>query len=210
MASSEVFLLLHYTHMKPDHASPQSYIETQRQSGIADATIYQNLVASGWPEATIQQYLNPTPQAFDSNASQPAVNPSQPLDATPPTEQTGFFKGRLGRLGFLMAAVYVVAYFSIATVLALVDRSSRVITILVILMGIFGVLTTLPISISMHIRRWHDLDQSGWLTLLDLIPLIGLLASILLLILPGTPGPNRYGPAHPKSLSPKTIFGFSK
>jgi uncharacterized membrane protein YhaH (DUF805 family) len=44
------------------------------------------------------------------------------------------------------------------------------------------------------IRRLHDRDMSGWWLLLMLVPVIGSLALLVLYVLPGTPGPNRFGP----------------
>lgn len=60
-------------------------------------------------------------------------------------------------------------------------------------------------SIALSVRRFHDLGQSGWLFLVfmvvAMIPLLGFLAVIALYIwfaMPGTTGPNKYGP-DPKS-----------
>ena len=44
-------------------------------------------------------------------------------------------------------------------------------------------------------KRWHDQDCSGWWTLINLIPGIGLLATLIGNgFVRGTPGPNRFGP----------------
>lgn len=43
-------------------------------------------------------------------------------------------------------------------------------------------------------RRLNDLDQSGWLALLMLLPLINILLSLVLLFWPGSKGANRFGP----------------
>ncbi len=55
-------------------------------------------------------------------------------------------------------------------------------------------------SISVSVRRWHDLGYTGWLfllsTLLGNIPLLGALVTIGNIIwfcMPGTVGPNKYG-----------------
>lgn len=55
-------------------------------------------------------------------------------------------------------------------------------------------------GIAVAIRRWHDLDQSGWFVLLfivlNAIPYIGVISSIVNLVwfcMPGTSGPNKYG-----------------
>jgi uncharacterized membrane protein YhaH (DUF805 family) len=48
-------------------------------------------------------------------------------------------------------------------------------------------------ALSLAVRRMHDSDKSGWLLLLGIIPILGTIAVIVLLALPGTPGPNRHG-----------------
>jgi uncharacterized membrane protein YhaH (DUF805 family) len=92
-----------------------------------------------------------------------------------------------------------------------------------VLGGIWSLGTIIP-SIAVGVRRLHDTDRSGWWILLPLGPygvgivlmvmaalsgslgmvglagilmLIGLICAIVLLVfycLPGTPGPNKYGP----------------
>ncbi len=49
------------------------------------------------------------------------------------------------------------------------------------------------VQLPLIVRRLHDKDMTGWLALLIPIP-IGSLVLLILLIGPGTPGPNRYGP----------------
>ena len=75
-----------------------------------------------------------------------------------------------------------------------------------LLAGIFGLayLAIIIPAIALMVRRFHDLNQTGWLALvfilLSVIPLVGLLVSIGWLIwfaMPGTVGPNKYG-ADPK------------
>ncbi|MCK9542241.1 MAG: DUF805 domain-containing protein [Novosphingobium sp.] len=67
-------------------------------------------------------------------------------------------------------------------------------------------------TIAVTIRRLHDRDMSGWFLLLFIvlsaIPLVGILASIawlVLMVLPGTPGPNKYGP-DPKDPTSSEVF----
>ena len=55
------------------------------------------------------------------------------------------------------------------------------------------VLATLIPSLSVAVRRLHDIGRSGWFLLLALIPVIGALLLIYWLCQPGTPGPNTYG-----------------
>jgi len=48
-------------------------------------------------------------------------------------------------------------------------------------------------GLSVAVRRLHDTDKSGWLTLLGIIPFVGGIIVLILLALPGTPGQNRFG-----------------
>ncbi|MEM9181226.1 MAG: DUF805 domain-containing protein [Pseudomonadota bacterium] len=76
--------------------------------------------------------------------------------------------------------------------------------LLTAVLGLYFLAILVP-SIALGVRRFHDLDQTGWLVLVfalvGLIPLIGFLAVIAQYIwfaMPGTTGPNKYGP-DPKS-----------
>lgn len=44
-------------------------------------------------------------------------------------------------------------------------------------------------SIIIAIKRFHDMDKSGWWALLTLLPLV----SIIIIFIPGTKGSNRFG-----------------
>lgn len=48
-------------------------------------------------------------------------------------------------------------------------------------------------SLAIIVRRLHDTDKSGWLVLVCLIPLIGLVAFIVFGCTASTPGTNRFG-----------------
>ena len=65
-------------------------------------------------------------------------------------------------------------------------------------------------SLSVQVRRLHDMNRSAWWLLL-LVPPITFIGGIVLLIMsafPGTPGPNRYGPGVPRSQPDMGGFGF--
>lgn len=53
-------------------------------------------------------------------------------------------------------------------------------------------------NIAVTIRRLHDINKTGWLYLLYLIPLIGPIVLFVFFVQEGTRGPNQYGP-DPKS-----------
>jgi uncharacterized membrane protein YhaH (DUF805 family) len=68
------------------------------------------------------------------------------------------------------------------------------------LMGLYGLAVIIP-SIALFIRRLHDINQTGWiylgLVVAGFIPFINFLASIAQIVIaciPGTVGPNKYGP----------------
>jgi uncharacterized membrane protein YhaH (DUF805 family) len=52
----------------------------------------------------------------------------------------------------------------------------------------------IAVSVIMAIRRLNDLDNSGWLSLLTLVPLVNFFFGLYLLFAPGTTGRNKYGP----------------
>jgi len=59
----------------------------------------------------------------------------------------------------------------------------------------FLMLPVFGISLIVQIKRWHDLDRSGWWVLINLIPCVGFLWSFVVLgFFKGTTGPNRFGP----------------
>ena len=61
-----------------------------------------------------------------------------------------------------------------------------------LLEGIFFLATILP-TLSVGVRRLHDLDRSGWWVLLDLIPVVGWIILLIWFCIKGTDGPNRFG-----------------
>lgn len=49
-------------------------------------------------------------------------------------------------------------------------------------------------AIAVGVRRLHDRNMSGWWILLILVPLIGAIALLVLFVMRGTSGQNRFGP----------------
>ncbi len=49
-------------------------------------------------------------------------------------------------------------------------------------------------NITVTVRRLHDSDRSGWWYFISLVPLIGGLWLLILTLLDGTSGDNRFGP----------------
>ena len=62
----------------------------------------------------------------------------------------------------------------------------------IILLVVWLLVTIIPI-ISVSVRRLHDGDRTGWWWWLNLLCFVGPIILLIFYILPGTPGPNRYG-----------------
>ena len=62
------------------------------------------------------------------------------------------------------------------------------------LLAVLFVLAGIVPTWSVTIRRLHDQDRTGWLSLLTLIPYLGFLFMLIFGLWPGTEGENDYGP----------------
>ena len=61
------------------------------------------------------------------------------------------------------------------------------------------------ISFAIQVKRWHDRNKSGWMLLINFIPIIGWLwAFVELGFLKGTTGPNQYGEDPLQSIEKKS------
>jgi uncharacterized membrane protein YhaH (DUF805 family) len=115
--------------------------------------------------------------------------------------------GRIGRVRYiaytlgLSALIMLVAglvAFLLGRVLGLGDG-------LLLPLQIGAVGAVLLIQVLLTVQRCHDFDVSGWLSILFiLIPL----AAFLLWIIPGTKGPNRYGPPSEPNTTLAVIGGL--
>ncbi|MET3176661.1 UNVERIFIED_ORG: uncharacterized membrane protein YhaH (DUF805 family) [Arthrobacter sp. UYCu721] len=47
-------------------------------------------------------------------------------------------------------------------------------------------------SLALTVRRLHDVNQSGWLILLGLIPFLGAIALLVFVLLPSNPEGQRF------------------
>lgn len=98
-----------------------------------------------------------------------------------------------------------------AAMAALFEGGMSLSMIGLILYALYALAAVLP-SIAVTVRRLHDRDMSGWwylgLSVAGAIPLVGIIASLaffVLMVLPGTPGPNRFGP-DPKDPYNEDVF----
>ena len=103
--------------------------------------------------------------------------------------------GRIGRvryLGWSMALLLIslVAYGIAAGIMAASPIFGGILMIPVVIGAVV-------VSVQIGVQRLHDIGWSGWLWLLNLIPVVGSVFALLMLIVPGNQGANRYGPPPP-------------
>jgi len=121
------------------------------------------------------------------------------------------FEGRARRLEywmyhlFLMIVIVLFVVFSglmAALVGGLEGESSADTSIMPALgAGIFGVMVIIVLSvvilwssIAIQVKRWHDIDQSGWWVLINFVPFFGSICTLVVNgFFPGTEGKNRFG-----------------
>jgi uncharacterized membrane protein YhaH (DUF805 family) len=63
--------------------------------------------------------------------------------------------------------------------------------------GMFSALTTLILllpTLTVTMRRLHDIDRPGWWILIVVIPIGGMIMLVIMTCRRGTEGPNRFGP----------------
>ena len=122
------------------------------------------------------------------------------------------FKGRMNRLPFWMiyVGITIFQYLSFVIINSLFPettaegQAAQQLTpmqlasyIGLIVVNIIIIWTYIAISV----KRLHDRDQSGWWLLVGIIPLLGQLwYFIVVMLLPGTAGENRFG-SNPREAS---------
>ena len=113
------------------------------------------------------------------------------------------FKGRASRSEFwkfaiFMAIVTLVLYLPLIVTGGqtgeLTSGLNTLVLVSLLAVGVFMLVTVIP-YLAVLVRRLHDTDRSGWWYWIALVPFVGGLVLLVLLVLPGTPGDNRFGPA---------------
>ena len=99
------------------------------------------------------------------------------------------FRGRAGRPEYWWFFLFTVVVWIATGWIPYIDNIVRLLFLLPLL--------------AVGARRLHDIGMTGWWLLLALAIIIGWIPLLTMLLLPGTPGPNRYGPA-PRQPAPDT------
>lgn len=143
---------------------------------------------------------SPTSANSNQNHQQSQVNSTQSNQYKTNTNEENIFKqfftditsfnfnGRMNRAKYWKFAFIGIGFIMVlGFVLGLVGIGSEV---LYNLIGLVYAILTLPFTV----RRFHDLNKSGWWTVLCLIPVICIIPNIYIGFFKGTDGPNQYGP----------------
>lgn len=106
---------------------------------------------------------------------------------------------RIGRLRYISRAFTfgVISYFLLAILFSIALNTSGIIAAVFWVLFTAAIIGLITLSVIFGIQRLHDLDQSGWLILLNFIPLANIVMAIFLIFVPGTQGSNKWGPKPP-------------
>lgn len=103
-----------------------------------------------------------------------------------PWRKYATFTGRAGRTEFW---VFYLANILIGAILSQVGNNGQEYSPVEL---VFYLAILLP-SLAVAARRLHDIGRSGWWQLLSLIPVVGSIALLVMCVLPGHEGANKFG-----------------
>jgi uncharacterized membrane protein YhaH (DUF805 family) len=96
--------------------------------------------------------------------------------------------GRIGRARYIVYSIVLsLLIMSLAGLATALLGPAGVAVMAVAYIGL------IVVSIMLTIQRSHDFNMTGWFSLLALVPLV----NMIFWFIPGTDGPNRYGPKTP-------------
>ena len=125
--------------------------------------------------------------------------PELSLDKTPQAHYATLdpfgFSGRIGRLRLLAWNMVITLIAMAASLLALL--ATKLSPTLGITVCATLAIAYFLIRLRISAQRLHDLNWSAWMLLLHLVPVANLVLTLMMLLMPGTPGPNRFGPPPP-------------
>ena len=106
------------------------------------------------------------------------------------------FSGRRNRKSYLLYALAVLGLWCVLTFLLIVPAASGSDTG-VGLMSVIAAIFFIPTVISSWAvggQRCRDFGWTAWAVLLTMIPYLGFVFAIIMMVIPGNLGDNRYGP----------------
>lgn len=117
------------------------------------------------------------------------------------------FEGRIRRMEYFLSSIIalfvlsIVYFMCFAAFFLSIEASSITGSVVGGLVGVAAYVAGVWFGLAQGVKRLHDLDKSGWMILLFLVPIVGTVFALYLLFADGTVGPNRYG-EDPKNRTP--------
>ncbi|NCE88865.1 DUF805 domain-containing protein [Pseudomonas sp. L13] len=193
-------------------------VALKRDLSRSDAETYLTALHNAGVDARIEEEqavafsLAETHETNSSTPDRAAASPYAPPRAAVGDDLPEFatlkvftIHGRIGRLRYLawtlaLTVAMLVAAGIISTVGFAVATASPTIAIIIgSLLGFALFVALVVVSVQIGVQRLHDLGWSGWLYLLNLVPLVNSVFPLLLLVLPGNTGANQYGAPPPRN-----------
>ncbi|MEX6501813.1 DUF805 domain-containing protein [Pseudomonas zhanjiangensis] len=138
-----------------------------------------------------------TPQAAGA-ANSPYASPQSAVgEVLPEFGELEVFsiEGRIGRLRYLAwSLVLMLAGLALLGVASMGLAISQIVGGILLALVVIGMVV---VSVQIAAQRLHDIGWSAWLWLLNLVPVVGGVFALLLLVVPGDSGANRFGPPPP-------------
>lgn len=137
-------------------------------------------------------------ESFLGVGPEPSNESRGPATARLSTSQVLFsFKGRIGR-GTLWAVWGCMFVASLLVALINQALATSVSPEAPLLLVVPYVLFACCVGLALQVKRWHDLEYTGWITAFAFVPFVNLVyllvAFVYLGCIEGTRGPNKYGP----------------
>jgi uncharacterized membrane protein YhaH (DUF805 family) len=105
------------------------------------------------------------------------------------------FSGRRNRMSYFLLYLGWMAIAFLGVVLSvLLTPKGRNSSAIVFLIGMLFIIPAGLSNLAASTQRCRDIGWKGWAILITAIPLVGTIFALVLLFMPGTVGPNQYGP----------------
>jgi uncharacterized membrane protein YhaH (DUF805 family) len=103
------------------------------------------------------------------------------------------FNGRARRKEYWMFSLFHLLVFLVLELTGFALLKSGIGIAFLVLVFVYAMAAIIP-SLSVGVRRLHDIGKSGWWMFIGLIPFIGGLILFIFTVLDSDPGMNEYGP----------------
>lgn len=106
------------------------------------------------------------------------------------------FEGRASRSEYWYFYLFLVLIFLVPALFAVLAAGSgaeKEASAMLVIVGLLEI-CCIPAGISVMVRRFHDINRSGWNFWWSVIPYIGSVIVLIFMLMPTEAGENKYGP----------------